>query len=122
MRPANLTGPHAPPEWISTSGSLDGIDPESLVRRLWDLDAIAAEAHRFVHRMDELETTTDRHDVGSIPEVFTTSAAIVRFLRSEPLLPPELTPAGWPVSDLRRSYDRFERSLQALLRSFLRSA
>ncbi len=122
MRPANLDAPQAQPEWISTSGSLDGIDPESLVRRLWNLDAIATEAHRFLQRIDELETVTDWHDVRSIPEVFTTSAAIVRFLRSEPLLPPGLTPAGWPVSDLRRNYDRFERSHQALLRSFLRSA
>jgi DNA-binding transcriptional regulator PaaX len=43
----------------------------------------------------------------------------VRYLRDEPLLPPELTPRDWPASRLRPAYDAIEQAFQGLLRSFL---
>ncbi len=122
MRPANLGGPRVQPEWISTTGSVDGVDPTSLVRRLWDLEAIGDKARRCLHDIDALDDGTDWHDVNSIPRIFTTSAAVVRFLRNEPQLPVILTPPNWPVDDLRRRYDRTEARLQGLLRVFLKAA
>jgi phenylacetic acid degradation operon negative regulatory protein len=62
---------------------------------------------------------TDWDDPASIPGVFVTSAAVVRYLRDEPLLPPDLVPADWPADRLRPAYDRLEQQLQTLLHEFL---
>ena len=61
----------------------------------------------------------DWSDPTEIPDVFVTSAAVVRYLRDEPLLPAELTPADWPATPLRPAYDALEQAFQRLLRSFL---
>lgn len=122
MRPANLDRPAADPDWICSTGELSGIDADALAGRLWPLASLAAEARGTVRRLDELAATTDWDDERSIPELFTFSATVVRFLRSDPLLPPELTPSDWPIDLLRVRYDRFERAHQQLLRAFLRSA
>ena len=49
------------------------------------------------------------------------SAAVVRFLRAEPLLPAELVPASWPPDELRARYRDFDaafgRTLQAAVRA-----
>ena len=47
------------------------------------------------------------------------SAAVVRFLREEPLLPAALTPDGWPVDDLRRVYREYDRDFGRVLRSVI---
>jgi phenylacetic acid degradation operon negative regulatory protein len=122
MRPANLERPPADPEWICTSGELDDATPQALVGRLWDLDGLAAAAQTFLRRLDQLSTDTDWSDERSIPAVFTFSAAVLRFLRNDPLLPGRLAPDDWPLDELRSGYDRFERSTQTLLRSFLAAA
>ncbi len=122
MRPTNLGPIPTDDQWICTSGAIDGIDTHILVQRLWNLDALAAEARALLERLDTLAAGADWHDERTIPGVFTLSAAVVRFLRSDPLLPHQLTPPGWPVDELRDRYDRFEHRHQQLLRSFLRSA
>ena len=122
IRPGNLDRPPLDPTWIYTNGVLDGIDPATLAGRLWNLDSLASIARSLLRRLDQLSERTDWADQRSIPTVFIHSAIVVRFLRSDPLLPARLTPADWPLDDLRAQYDVFERSTQALLRSFLRSA
>jgi len=122
MRPTNLDRPPTDPDWICTSGELDGTDAAALADRLWPLDSLAAEAHHLLRRLDQMSDAIDWDDVRSIPELFTFSATVVRFLRSDPLLPPELTPQAWPVDRLRTRYDPFERAHQQLLRTFLRAA
>ena len=122
IRPANLDRPPADPTWICTTGRLDGVDESTLTGKLWDLDSLAGIARSALGQLEQLSSDTDWADERSIPEVFTFSAAIVRFLRSDPLLPARLTPTDWPLDELRTRYDVFERSMQALLRSFLRSA
>jgi phenylacetic acid degradation operon negative regulatory protein len=121
-RPSNLGPAPSEPGWLVTTGVIDGIDPESLVSRLWDLDGIAAEAHRLLWEMRDRRAHHDWNDDTSIPVLFTTSAAVVRFLRHEPLLPDDLTPDGWPVGEVRDAYDRFEADHQRLLQRFLRGA
>jgi phenylacetic acid degradation operon negative regulatory protein len=122
MRPANLERPPVEANWIATTGDLDGIVPERLIGRLWDLDEIAAQANGLLHEMHTMRGRVDWDDVASIPELFTTSAAVVRFLRNEPLLPTALTPASWPVDEVRTAYDAFEADHQRLLTAFLRHA
>ncbi|MDW3213910.1 MAG: PaaX family transcriptional regulator C-terminal domain-containing protein [Ilumatobacteraceae bacterium] len=122
IRPSNLGDAPTDPNWLVTTGTIDGIAPTALVGRLWDLDTIAAEAHRLLAEMADRRTRFDWDDDTSIPALFTTSAAVVRFLRHEPLLPDALTPHDWSVATLRSTYDEFETDHQRLLRRFLRHA
>jgi phenylacetic acid degradation operon negative regulatory protein len=117
MRPANLPLPPTEPTWVATTGELTGIGSTAMAARLWDLEGVTATAVELLGAIDAAETAADWTDERTIPPVFTTSAAIVRFLRAEPFLPGELTPAGWPVDELRARYDRLEASFQRLLRS-----
>lgn len=122
MRPANLPGPTAEPDWIVITGTANGVPVGPLVDRLWDLAAIAADARRLLDELDQLRATLDWTDPAAIPPIFTTSAAVVRFLRNEPLLPTELLPTSWPVDELRAAYDGVESDFQHLMSGFLRGA
>ncbi len=121
MRPANIPAP-AHPTWIVISGELSGRDQHQITARLWNLPALAARAEALVTQLETLHEELDWADANSIPLAFTTSAVVVRFLRGEPQLPSELRPQGWPMSQLRRAYDEFEREHARLLQAFLRSA
>jgi phenylacetic acid degradation operon negative regulatory protein len=119
MRPANLPPPSPNPDWILTTGSLAGVDPIELRDRLWDVVAMRHRGTALLETVEQLQDGTDWSDPGSIPEVFVTSAAVVRYLRDDPLLPGELGPNDWPADALRPAYDGLERRLHVLLRSFL---
>jgi phenylacetic acid degradation operon negative regulatory protein len=119
MRPANLPAPSPAPDWIVTTGPIAGIDPGELRDRLWDVDALRNRGAGLLATVTRRRADTDWSDPASIPDVFLASAAVVRFLRDEPLLPPELTPGDWPATPLRRAYDDLEQAFQTLLRSFL---
>ncbi|MFI7131762.1 PaaX family transcriptional regulator C-terminal domain-containing protein [Nonomuraea sp. NPDC050153] len=110
MRPANLV--RAWPEAVTAQCTLiDGrphADPTAL---LWDLDGWAAEAHR-------LERSLER--AGGLAEGFLVSAAVLRHLLADPLLPDELLPAGWPGAELRARYDDFDRHYREVLYRHLR--
>lgn len=122
MRPANLAAPAAEHDWIVTTAHVRGIDADQLAGRLWDRPAIGATARNLLDEMDRCRNDCDWADVTSIPELFVVSAAVVRFLRSDPQLPVELTPADSPVAEVRHRYDRFEHDHQQLLQHFLRSS
>ena len=119
MRPANLAIPTPAPDWIVTRGTVAGIDPIELRDRLWDIAALGRRGAALLAKVTRLRTATDWSDPGSIPDVFVASAAVVRYLRDEPLLPPELTPVEWAATRLRPAYDALEQAFQGLLRSFL---
>jgi phenylacetic acid degradation operon negative regulatory protein len=119
MRPANLPGPSPAPDWIVTTGPIAGVDPADLRDRLWDVEALGRRGTALLATAARLHTDIDWSDPAEIPRVFVASAAVVRFLRDEPLLPAELTPAGWPATRLRPVYDALERAFQTLLRTFL---
>lgn len=122
MRPTNLERPPTDADWISTSGALAGIEAATLTGRLWNLEALSDEAHRLLERLDQLWLTIDWDDEQEIPGAFVFSATVLRFLRSDPLLPSALAPQRWPIDELRLGYQQFEGALQRLLRSFLSSA
>jgi phenylacetic acid degradation operon negative regulatory protein len=110
MRPANLV--RAWPKTVTAQCTLiDGrphADPTAL---LWDLDGWAAEARR-------LERSLDRAD--GLAEGFMVSAAVLRHLLADPLLPEELLPPDWPGGELRARYDDFDRRYRQELQRHLR--
>lgn len=119
MRPANLPVASPAPDWIVTTGPIAGADPVDLRDRLWDIDVLARRGASLVTTIDRIAGDTDWSDPASIPDVFVASAAVVRYLRDDPLLPPELAPPDWPADRIRPAYDALEQELQTLLRSFL---
>ena len=119
MRPANLPVPSPARDWIVTTGPIAGADPSELRDRLWDIDALGRRGTALLATVTRLHAETDWTDPASIPDVFLASAAVVRYLRDDPLLPPELTARDWPTSRLRPAYDALELAFQGLLRSFL---
>ncbi|MEH3136696.1 MAG: PaaX domain-containing protein, C- domain protein [Mycolicibacterium neoaurum] len=79
-------------------------DPAELVTQLWDLDGWATEGTRLI---DEIDSAED------VPTRFVAAAAIVRQLLTDPVLPADLLPAGWPGERLRRAYRNFAAELVA---------
>jgi phenylacetic acid degradation operon negative regulatory protein len=110
MRPANLvrTWPEAATAQCTLIDGRPHDDPTPL---LWDLDGWAAEARR-------LERALDR--AGGLAEGFLVSAAVLRHLLADPLLPRELLPAGWPGAELRARYDDFDRHYREVLYEHLK--
>jgi len=79
-------------------------DPAGLTGVLWDLAGWAAAGRAL---LDEIAAAPD------VPGRFTAAAAIVRLLRTDPVLPEELLPAGWPGAALRAAYHDFAAELAA---------
>lgn len=116
MRPANLAAVERLDNTVVTTGPIDAEDPGELVARLWPLDDLHRRAQALIDEMQRRLPEID--DPGVLPVNFVVSAATVRFLRSEPQLPPELWPDSWAPPDVRNSYDEFERAFQQRLRAF----
>ncbi|MEW2029161.1 PaaX family transcriptional regulator C-terminal domain-containing protein [Streptomyces roseifaciens] len=111
MRPANLLRDRPPvvtAQCTLLTGAPEG-DPARLAAALWDLDGWASRA-RF------LESALRDDRAAALAERFTVSAAVLRHLLSDPVLPRELLPADWPGAELRRRYEAFDRDFRALLR------
>ncbi len=123
LRPANLdvdgaaagTGPADPLVWGRVV--LD-VDPTELAARLWDLDAWAAEARSLSDEITALTPPLEGGDHAALAPGFVASAAVLRQLQADPLLPAALLPDGWPGDRLRRTYDRFDRAYRAVLRDW----
>jgi phenylacetic acid degradation operon negative regulatory protein len=77
-------------------------DPPELVARLWDVPGWALVGHQL---LDEMAGASD------IPGRFTAAAGMVRHLLTDPVLPDELLPDGWPGAALRDSYQTFAAEL-----------
>ena len=85
--------------------------------RLWDLDGWAADATSLLGELRALPVdTTDALAPG-----FVVSAAVLRHLASDPLLPDELLPDRWPGEELRTTYDEWDRAYRRLLAEWHRS-
>lgn len=114
LRPANLSRPR-PDILVRQCTFLEGgpeDDPVALAATLWNLTGWAADALA-------LRAALDR--AGTLAEQFTVSAAVLRHLLDDPLLPPELLPSGWPGPALRDHYERFESGFERLLTEHIQS-
>jgi phenylacetic acid degradation operon negative regulatory protein len=118
MRPANLPAPDGEPGLVVARSPLAGDDPADLVRRLWDLPAMATGARRLHAQIDEMLPALEEHRADALPPAITLAAEVVRFLRAEPLLPPSLTPHPWPAGALRERYATLDRAIGRTLQQF----
>jgi phenylacetic acid degradation operon negative regulatory protein len=113
IRPDNLVAPH--PQ-IDDCAWVVGARPEAaaLPDALWDLDGWARRAWALMAGMASVAPSATSPEPS-----FRLAAAVVRHLRDDPLLPAELLPDGWPGTELRGAYDRYEAAFQAALRPVL---
>jgi len=118
MRPANLT--------VLLPDPLDGDvelmtaqpkDPGGLAGRLWDLTAWSERTRDLLRRLDA--RAPDGPD--ALAPGFELSAAVLRHLQADPLLPAELLPDAWPGAALRATYDEWDARYRATLRDWSRA-
>jgi len=60
-------------------------------------------------------------DTSALAPGFVTSAAVLRHLAADPLLPPALLPDRWPGDELRSTYEQWDASYRRLLATWHRS-
>jgi phenylacetic acid degradation operon negative regulatory protein len=117
MRPANLA--------VRLPDPLDGDvelmtarpeDAVALAHRLWDLTAWSERARDLLRRLEALAPDGPE----ALAPGFELSAAVLRHLQADPLLPAELLPADWPGAPLRATYDTWDTGYRAMLRDWSR--
>jgi phenylacetic acid degradation operon negative regulatory protein len=91
--------------------------PQRLAAALWDLPAWADRANQLLAGMADL--TPDRAE--ALAPGFQLSAAVLRHLQGDPLLPEALLPSGWPGARLRATYDRWDARYRTTLREWSRT-
>lgn len=106
-RPANLRRPrtYLDTPVLTCFRAHPESDPAELAARLWDLATWAKVAEDLAVQLRETQVPAIRLAVG---------AQVVRHLNTDPLLPAELRPAGWPGADLRAAYAAYQGDLRAL--------
>ncbi|MCU1497315.1 MAG: PaaX family transcriptional regulator [Acidimicrobiales bacterium] len=95
-------------------------DDAALAARLWDLEGWAAGATRLRADVDRLAPLLAQQDHTALAEGFVVSAAVLRHLQADPLLPAALTTAHWPGPELRSSHEAYDRAFKATLAAWLR--
>lgn len=91
----------------------------ALADSLWDLHSWAGDAHELRSSINELTTQLDLGDLSDLGPGFIESAAVLRLLAHDPLLPPELTPPDWPAEPLRSDYATFDTAYRVALGKWL---
>jgi phenylacetic acid degradation operon negative regulatory protein len=102
------------------STPVDESSPD-LAARLWDLDGWSATARTLQAEMADLVGPFEAGDTSPLPRGFVLSAAVLRHLVADPLLPDELLGGDWPGSALRRDYDRYDRAFKSVWRDWFRA-
>lgn len=127
LRPDNLDLARAPAaravvdaqcRTFTGTPSGDGAEPAS---ELWDLAAWSQEAVELTRQLDRLLPRLEEGDTSALRDGFVLSAAVLRHLLADPLLPPELNPPSWPGDELRRRYDEYDAAFKALWRGWFRA-
>jgi phenylacetic acid degradation operon negative regulatory protein len=88
---------------------------------LWDLGGWAARAADLETAMAHDRRRLEGEGVAALADAFVLSAAVLRHLQADPLLPAELLPAGWPGGGLRAAYDGFDETFTSVWREWHRS-
>jgi len=92
-------------------------DPVALAAVLWDLEGWAVRARVLIAAL-EAGPTSGPDDLAP---GFALSAAVLRHLQADPLLPVELVPDSWPAQFLRVTYAGWDRRYRSVLRAWGRS-
>lgn len=96
-------------------------DPVELAAALWALDDWRGVALQLHDELAALRPALDDGDHARLAEAFVTSAATLRHLQADPLLPSDLLDGTWPGPLLRRAHagfdDAFKRELAVWQRS-----
>jgi phenylacetic acid degradation operon negative regulatory protein len=95
-------------------------DPAGLATELWDLPGWSALARHLQDEMGGHLPGIEQDDPTRLGEAFVLSAAVLRHLLADPLLPVELLPADWPGGELRVAYDRFDTAFKQAWRARFR--
>jgi phenylacetic acid degradation operon negative regulatory protein len=107
LRPDNLPAGALPEAEAVVAAQCDRLtahpdgDGSTLAAALWDLDGWAARAERLLDALDRTRPALDAGDRTALPEGFVLSAAVLRHLQADPLLPAALLPEHWPGPALR---------------------
>lgn len=122
-RPDNLAADRSPDEldvarrwcrwWRGTRP-----EPVPDAAALWDLPAWADTARLLQAEMAGLVDSLEADEPSGLADGFVTSAAVLRHLQADPLLPHELLPADWPGDGLRTDYDRYDAAYRSVLRAW----
>lgn len=86
-------------------------DARHLAARLWDLAGWAGGARAYVDEMGAMAPSGPHH----LAPGFVLSAAVLRHLQADPLLPEPLLPPRWPGGELRQAYDDFDARYRSVL-------
>lgn len=90
-------------------------DPAALAAGLWDLTGWRTRAEALRAAMTPLVGPLEGGEHGVLAEGFVLSAAVLRHLQRDPLLPAPLLSADWPGAALRADYDRYDTAYRAVL-------
>jgi phenylacetic acid degradation operon negative regulatory protein len=106
-RPANLRRepPYSAEPVLSCFDARPQDDPAKLASTLWAIPAWADRARSLLSEFDSSEEPATR---------FAAAAHLVRHLATDPLLPKELLPSGWPGDALRQAYAGYQTELSEL--------
>jgi phenylacetic acid degradation operon negative regulatory protein len=119
LRPDNLDlrpDPADDPD-VAVYGAAPVGDPTALAAALWDLDGWAARARLLEGALDARPTAGP----DDLAPGFALSAAVLRHLQADPLLPMALLGDDWPGASLRTTYAAWDRRYREVLRSWGRS-
>jgi phenylacetic acid degradation operon negative regulatory protein len=93
------------------------LDAEELARHLWDLDGWTKLARELLDAMVDIGDRLDGGATAALAPGWELSAAVLRHLLADPLLPRELEPDGWPGTELRDAYDSYDDRFKRLWRA-----
>ena len=96
------------------------LEPDA-VKLLWDLDTWSSGARGLRRDMRSLVRPLEHGDTSALAPGFVTSAAVLRHLQTDPLLPDALLPRNWPGSAIRKDYEHFDAAYRSVLRDWFRS-
>ncbi len=125
LRPANLDPERSPAARARRDvactmfAGAPQTSPGVLARSLWDLDEWARDADELTDSVAGLTRRLDDGDPDMLGPGFIESAAVLRLLSADPLLPAPLTPASTHGQRLRDTYDAFDLAYRRELRRWL---
>ncbi len=122
LRPDNLPAAHdaavsgarvvadAQCEWFAVQ-PVD--DPAALAAGIFDLQGWPRRAIELRAALAALTARLEAGDIDVLGDAFVVSAAALRHLQADPLLPDVLTGSAWPGASLRDIYERFDAAFKA---------